>query len=133
MVYVDTMALKFITSSRASLVRVTDEHPQTTIDTVSGQIPVECIGVVGINVADTSGGWHHLELPDAHVAPSSTVELYSPQLAHCIYGARHFFDDVNEIKLRDGTRIPFALLSQLACCESRFAPLFKSFLDVLRG
>jgi len=54
-VYVDSMALKFIARSRHALVRVTDPSPTAVIDTVSGSIPVDCIGVMGFNVVDHRG------------------------------------------------------------------------------
>ena len=100
--YVDTMALRFISSTPTSLVKVTNASPVTRINTVSGSIPVDTIGVAGLNVADRSGGWHYFELPDAHVASRATCELYPVQLAFAVLGARHVFDDVNEIRFPDG-------------------------------
>ena len=107
-VYVDSMALRFISSDRRALVRITDAQPTAMIDTVSGSIPVDVIGVAGLNVRDRDGRWHHLELPEAHICSEAMVELYPVQMAFAALGARHLFDDVNEIRLADGTRIPFA-------------------------
>ena len=70
-VFIDSMALRYITSSRASLVRVTDPSPAATITTVSGVIPVECIGDVGLNVTARDGSWHYFEIPGAYVASGS--------------------------------------------------------------
>ena len=107
-VYVDSMALRFISSTRAALVRVTDPHPSAFIDTVSGSIPVDAIGVAGFNMRDHSGAWHYVEIPDAHICPGATVELYSVQSAFAAFGGRHHFDDVNEIVLPGGIRVPFS-------------------------
>lgn len=106
-VYVDSMALRFITASCDALLRVTDAAPTVKIETVSGAVPVTQIGVIGLNVADRVGRWHHFEIPDAHVTPQTSVELYPVQVAFRTLGIRHFFDDVNELCLPDGTRIPF--------------------------
>ena len=97
------MALRFISSNMKALVRVTDPSPSAFIDTVSGSIPVDAIGVVGLNMTDRDGHWHYLELPDAHICAQATVELYPVQLAFAVLGARHHFDDVNEIELPGGT------------------------------
>ena len=97
-VYVDTMALRFITATPASLVRVTDSHPSAVVDTVSGGVSVDAIGVIGFNVQDRRGRWHYIELPDAHLCRTSSVELYPVQLAFAVHRARHFFDDVNETR-----------------------------------
>ena len=108
-VYVDSMALRFISSDPSALVRVTDASTSAFVDTVSGSIPVQTVlGIAGLNVVDSDGRWHHLELPDAHICADATVELYPVQLAFAALGARHTFDDVNEILLPDGARIPFA-------------------------
>ena len=53
------------------------------------------------------GKWHYFELPDSYISSQSLVELYPVQLAFKVLGARHQFDDVNEIVLPDGARIPF--------------------------
>ena len=107
-VYVDSMALRFISSTRACLVRVTCERPDVRVDTVSGSINVDVIGVAGLNMQDRQGNWHHIELPEAHVCSQSVVELYPVQLAFAVLRIRHFFDDVNELRLPDGSRVPFA-------------------------
>ena len=106
------MALRFITACRASLVRITDLHPTAVVDTVSGTVPVDAIGVVGFNVQDRRGRWHYIELPDAHLCLTSSVELYPVQLAFAVHRARHFFDDVTEIRLADGSRVPFQSTTQ---------------------
>ena len=49
-VYVDSMALRFISANRNAIVRVTDTNPSAFIDTVSGSIPVSVIGHAGLNV-----------------------------------------------------------------------------------
>ena len=61
-----------------------------------------------INVQYREGKWHYLELPDAHICGKATVELYPVQMAFAILVARHHFDNVKEIRLPDGTRIPFS-------------------------
>ena len=101
------MALRFVSATRDCIVRVTDDSPSARLDTVSGTIPVDVIGVVGFNVMDTRGRWHYIELPDAHVCSSATVELYPVQLGFTVHRLRHFFDDINEIRLPDGSRLPF--------------------------
>jgi hypothetical protein len=79
-VYVDTMALRFISSTKECLVHVTNDSPSTFVETVSGSICVDAIGVAGLNVCDVHHRWHYLELPDAHVCSGATVELYPVQL-----------------------------------------------------
>ena len=86
-IFVDSMALRFISATRNVLVRVTDARPQAFVDTASGTIPVDA--VAGINVQCREGKWHYLELPDAHVCSKATVELYPVQMAFTILGARH--------------------------------------------
>ena len=106
-VFVDSMALRFISNEPSCLVRVTNPSPSALIETVSGSIPVDCIGVVGINLVDRRGKWHYVELPDAFISAGATVALYPVQLAFAVLGARHQFDDTNQIVLSDGTCIPF--------------------------
>ena len=59
--------------SRAKHRMPTDPHPEAFIDTVSGSIPVDAIGVAGLNVRDLNGAWHYLEIPDAHICADVDV------------------------------------------------------------
>ena len=75
-VYVDSMALRFISANRNAIVRVTDDNPSAFIETVSGSIPVSMIVHAGINVQDRHGRWHYLEIPDAYIDnPSANSSL----------------------------------------------------------
>ena len=107
-IYIDTMALRFVSCCELALVRITDSTPTTSIDTVSGSIPVQLVGVAGINARGLDGSWHYFELPDAHIARAAKVELYPVQFAFAVLGARHAFDDQNLIRFPDGSCIPFA-------------------------
>lgn len=105
--FVDTMALRLVTRYPEILVDIDEVHPHATIETVSGSIPVEYIGTAGINLFDTNGQAHYLEIPDSFISSKAKVDLYPVQLVWKFFGARHYFEDRNEIVLADGTRIPF--------------------------
>ena len=106
-VYVDTMALRFVTGRLDGLLRVTDESPAVCLEAVSGAILVDKIGVLGMNVQDRRGRWHHLEVPEAHYCKGAKSELYPVQYAFAVLRCRHSFDDVNEIRMPEGSRVPF--------------------------
>ena len=107
--FVDSMALRYITGRKSALVRVTDPSPRVSVDTVSGSVAVEAIGVVGLNVQDRRSIWHYIEIPEAHYCPHAACELYPVQLAFALLRIRHFFDDVNEM---------LEFISP-GCCKSR--------------
>ena len=105
--HIDSMALKFIFQSSEALVRITIRNPLATIETVSGSIPVDYIGVAGINVEASNGDWYYFEIPDAFVSEHSTVDLYSVRMAHSTLGLRHRFDGDNVLLLPDGAQVVF--------------------------
>ena len=84
-IFVDSMALRFISATRRALVRVTDVQPRAFVDTASGTIPVDAIGVAGINVQCRAGRWHYLELPDAR----SFLVRAGRSCTHAINASRH--------------------------------------------